>query len=107
MTILLRPTKAADIPFVYELEHAPENSRYLIFWQAQRHQGALSNPDILHLIAEQTETGQPIGYVILAGLANPHDSIELMRITASTQAANSPNPARFARAAICRHCSPR
>lgn len=41
----------------------------------------MTNPDIRHLIAERTETGQPVGYVILAGLAQPHDSIELMRIT--------------------------
>lgn len=81
MTILLRPTNATDIPFVYDLEHAPENSLYLIPWQAKRHQEALSDPDMRHLIAEQTETGQPIGYVILRGLAGPHDSIELMRIT--------------------------
>lgn len=80
MTITLRPTEARDIPFVYELEHSPENSLYLIPWQAERHQTAITNPDIRHLIAKQTETGQPLGYVILAGLAQPHDSIELMRI---------------------------
>jgi diamine N-acetyltransferase len=81
MTIRLRLTAEADIPFVYNVEHAEENSQFLLPWSEERHREALTNPDIRHLIAEKTETGQPLGYVILAGLANPHDSIELMRIT--------------------------
>ncbi|MED4780562.1 hypothetical protein [Brevibacillus choshinensis] len=63
-----------------ELEHAQENSPYLLPWQPERHQEALTSTDIRHLIVEQIETGQPVGYVILAGLAQSHDSIELMRI---------------------------
>lgn len=81
MTITLRTTEENDIPFVSELEHAPENSPYVIPWQTERHREALTHPDLQHLIAEKTETGHPVGYVILAGLAQPHDSIELMRIT--------------------------
>lgn len=81
MTIQLRLTAETDIPFVYNVEHAEENSQFLLPWSEESHREALTNPDIRHLIAEKTETGQPLGYVILAGLANPHDSIELMRIT--------------------------
>lgn len=85
MTIRLRLTTPEDIPFVYELEHASENSAFLIPWTKERHQEALTNPDIRHLIAEKTETGQPAGYAIIAGLTNSHDAIELMRITVATK----------------------
>ena len=85
MTIRLRLTTPEDIPFVYELEHAPENSAFLIPWSKERHQEALTNPDIRHLIVEKTETGQPAGYAIIAGLTNSHDAIELMRITVATK----------------------
>ncbi|MFP3389776.1 GNAT family N-acetyltransferase [Brevibacillus sp. SIMBA_040] len=85
MTIRLRLTTPDDIPFVYELEHAPENSAFLIPWTKERHQEALTNPDILHLIVEKTETGQPAGYAIIAGLTNSHDAIELLRITVATK----------------------
>lgn len=81
MTMHLRPTTEADLPFVYGLEHAADNSPYLLPWPIERHQKALADPDIRHWIAEHTKTGQPVGYVILAGLAQSHDSIELMRIT--------------------------
>lgn len=81
MTIHLRPATEADLPFVYGLEHAADNSPYLLPWPIERHQKALADPDIRHWIAEHTKTGQPVGYVILAGLAQSHDSIELMRIT--------------------------
>lgn len=53
MTIRLRLTTPEDIPFVYELEHAPENSAFLIPWTEERHQEALTNPDIRHLIVEK------------------------------------------------------
>ncbi|GAB1529301.1 MULTISPECIES: GNAT family N-acetyltransferase [Brevibacillus] len=81
MTIHLRRTTPADIPFVCEVENAPENTPFIIPWSEDRHHNALGDPDILHMIAEKKETGHPVGYVIIAGLTNPHQSIELMRIT--------------------------
>lgn len=87
MTIHLRRTTHADIPFVYEVENAPENSSFILPWSEERHYDALGNPDILHMIVEQKETGHPVGYVIIAGLANPHHSIELMRITMAVKGA--------------------
>jgi diamine N-acetyltransferase len=81
MTIRLRPTTPADIPFVYETEHAEENRRYIIPWSAEQHLQSLSDPDHCHLIVEEAQSGRSVGYIILAGLQNPHHNLELMRIT--------------------------
>ncbi|WP_236708060.1 hypothetical protein [Brevibacillus choshinensis] len=59
MTITLRPTKETDISFVMELEHAPENSPYLLPWQPERHQEPLTATDIRHLIVEQQKQANP------------------------------------------------
>ncbi len=79
--IRLRPTAADDLPFVLATEHDEENSRFILPWERERHEAALGNPDIRHLIVEAAESAEPVGYVIVAGLQNPHHSIELMRIT--------------------------
>lgn len=85
MSVQLRPTRPADIPFVYETEHAAENRPFLLPWTEERHWQALAHPDIRHLIVEETESGRAVGYVIIAGLTNLHGSIELMRITISAK----------------------
>ncbi len=81
MAVHLRPTAPADIPFVYETEHMQENRGFIIPWTAEQHRESLSDPDKLHLIIEEAESGRPVGYAILAGLQNPHQNLELMRIT--------------------------
>ncbi|EJL46119.1 N-acetyltransferase [Brevibacillus agri] len=81
MTVRLRLTVPTDLPFVCDVEQAPENAPFILPWPEERHREALDDPDILHMIAEKTETGHPVGYVIIAGLASPHHSIELLRIT--------------------------
>ncbi|CAM5787607.1 MULTISPECIES: GNAT family N-acetyltransferase [Brevibacillus] len=83
MDIRLRPTALADIPYVYETEQMEENRAYILPWESTRHEQSLANPDIRHLIVEDAKKGNSVGYVILAGLANPHASIEFMRITIS------------------------
>ncbi len=73
----LRTTSTADLDYVVRAEHSEENRNYIIPWSLERHIGALSNPDLAHLIAE---TDKPVGYVILAGLLDPNQSIEFRRI---------------------------
>ncbi len=73
----LRRTLIADLDYVIRAEHSEENRAYIIPWSRERHIQSLSDPDLVHLIVE---TGQPVGYVILAGLLNPNHSIEFRRI---------------------------
>ncbi|USG67685.1 GNAT family N-acetyltransferase [Brevibacillus ruminantium] len=83
MRIRLRPTSPKDIPSIYETEQMEENRVYILPWEKERHQLSLTDPDIRHLIVEEADTSRVVGYVILAGLTNPHGSIELLRITIS------------------------
>lgn len=59
MIIHLRRTTPADIPFVCEVENAPENTPFIIPWSKDRHHNALDDPDILHMIAEKKRNRPP------------------------------------------------
>jgi diamine N-acetyltransferase len=77
--VRVRPTTVADLEYVLTAEHAPENSVFVMPWTREQHGAALSDPDLMHRIVEDAD-GRTVGYVLLAGLASPHRSIELRRI---------------------------
>ena len=79
-------TQTQDIPFVQATEGDAENATYICQWTAAQHGAVLGDVDTYHLIA-RTPTGTPVGFVILKGLTNPHDSIELMRIVITEKGA--------------------
>lgn len=72
-------TRKADIPFVLEAERACENAEYVGQWSLEQHERALDDADILHMIIRDAD-GRNAGYVIMRGMNNPNDSVELMRI---------------------------
>jgi RimJ/RimL family protein N-acetyltransferase len=78
MSVELRPTAEADLDFVVALESAPDAAAFVEAWPADRHRAALGDPDIAHLIL--ADGGDPGGFVILAGLADPNLCVELRRI---------------------------
>jgi RimJ/RimL family protein N-acetyltransferase len=80
--IALRPTTLADLPFVLAAEQHPDNAPYVTQWTQLRHEGAIASPDEAHYVIEATviEAAQPVGYLILAGLENPHRALEIRRI---------------------------
>ena len=77
-SLSLRPTVRADIDLIVGWELDPDNSPFIEPWEKQRHLGAMSDPDIDHLVADVA--GALVGFVILAGLDGSHDSIEFRRI---------------------------
>lgn len=79
--ITFRHTELKDLDFVCSVEADDENIRFIIPWSKEKHEKALENTDILHLIIEDTKEKHPVGYMIIAGLENPNLSIELVRIT--------------------------
>lgn len=79
--IRLRKSMSEDLDFVLGLEELLENSQFIIPWTKEKHLESLTNKDILHLVMEDKINNTRIGYIILAGLTNSHQSIELMRIT--------------------------
>jgi RimJ/RimL family protein N-acetyltransferase len=80
MPLQLRPTTEADLTFVVHAEQHPDNRRFIACWSDAQHADALHNRDISHLIAALTSDSRPVGYVIIAGITNPHQNVELCRI---------------------------
>ena len=72
-------TEKQDIAFVVETERDQENAMYIGQWSYEQHENALDDLDILHLLVKNI-SGHNVGYVIIKGITNQNDSIELMRI---------------------------
>lgn len=79
MKIRLRRTTEADLDFVLAAEQTAENRRFVSVWTSDQHKAACSSKDLSHLVIENAG-GEPVGYIILAGLADENESIEFRRI---------------------------
>ncbi len=77
----LRKTELRDLGFVCSLESNEENAKFIIQWSKEKHEKAIENTDIVHLIVEDSQWNHPVGYIIIAGLENPNLNLELVRIT--------------------------
>jgi len=80
MIIQVRPTQVNDLAFVLRAEHDPANASFVEQWSHDQHLAALTDTDFAHLIVERHSDAQPIGYLILVGLKNVHQSLEFRRI---------------------------
>ncbi len=78
----LRIAKPGDIGFIVALERRPDYRPFINRDPPARHHAALRDPDRRYLLAEQD--GRPVGYAILAGLASPNRSIQLLRTAVSS-----------------------
>jgi len=78
MSCVLRPTTENDLPFVVETERDAAQSRYVSEQSKEQHAIYLADPNIRHLIIENEE--RAAGYLILAGLNDPNESIEFRRM---------------------------
>ncbi len=79
VTVHLRPTTVADLDYVLAAEQADENRAFVTPWPREQHGAALSDADLLHRIIENEE-GERVGFMLVAGVAQPHRSIEFRRI---------------------------
>jgi RimJ/RimL family protein N-acetyltransferase len=68
----------ADLEFVLAAEGDPDTAPFILPWTLEQHAAALSDPDLCHRIVVGP-TG-PVGFVLLAGLAGRHGSIEFRRL---------------------------
>jgi RimJ/RimL family protein N-acetyltransferase len=75
--ISLRNTGENDLDYVLAAEHDPANSIFVIPWSRDEHRQALIQPDMAHLIVQGE---RELGYVILAGIQDPNETIEFRRI---------------------------
>lgn len=107
--ISLRTTTESDLEYVVAAERAEENAPFIRQWSLEEHRAALRDPDVAHRIVESTAAGalpgagawrpaaarpEPVGYVILLGLASPHLGVEFKRLVVTRKGAG------FGRAAV-------
>lgn len=78
--IKCRATLSADLEFVKTAESDAENSRFVSQWTIDQHLSAIGDEDQMHIIIEDSKNGKKIGYMIVAGLKNKSNNIELKRI---------------------------
>ncbi len=77
--IQIRETEISDIDYVRTLENAPANRENVFQWSKEQHIEIIEGKDTLHLIIED-QSGQKVGYAIIAGLESKNKSIELRRV---------------------------
>jgi diamine N-acetyltransferase len=80
MKVRLRRTAEGDLDFVLAAEGAEDNRLFVGQWAREQHRGALSDPDLAHLVVESAEDGRPVGYAIVAGLLDGNRSVEFRRV---------------------------
>lgn len=93
MPITLRPSQPADIPFIFAAENHPDNAPYITQCSQAWHAEAIASADYAHFVIERSpsqdgltqnsptqEKRPPVGYIILAGIQSPHQSLEIRRI---------------------------
>lgn len=78
LSVELRESVGADIEGVLALEADPGAAAFVEAWPAERHLAALGDPDIAHL--QVVADGRSVGFVILAGLNDLNDCVELRRV---------------------------
>ncbi len=80
----LRDTTPNDLDYVMRLEGDPANARFVTVWSRRRHLEAIRSTDEAHFLLTDALTdaasATPAGFLLFAGLENPHGSIELRRI---------------------------
>jgi len=91
VTVRLRQTAEADIEFVCALERDPDAAPWILAWSEARHRAAIGNPDEEHLmlVAGGAEQERPLGFVLLAGLREGDDSVQLRRIVVAERGRGS------------------
>ena len=73
------PTNPADFPTLIEWENNPENKEFVFQYSIAKHQEVIDSKDQLHLKTINNQ-GVMVGFIILRGLLNPNQSVELKRI---------------------------
>jgi pyridoxine 5-phosphate synthase len=75
----LRPTTITDLDFVLAAEGEADTAPFILPWTREQHAAALADPDIDHRVVTDL-ADRAVGFVLLAGLASPHRSVEFRRL---------------------------
>lgn len=81
--LIIRHSNIKDLGYIKREEEVAANEGFVALWADEQHIDAFNNDNILHLIVEEKESRLPVGYLIINGVENLNDSLELMRIVVS------------------------
>jgi RimJ/RimL family protein N-acetyltransferase len=84
--VVLRPTTGADLDFVLAAEGEADSAPFILPWTRAQHAAALADPDLCHRVVT-VPAGRAVGFVLLAGLASPHRSVEFRRVVVTEKGA--------------------
>ena len=76
--MVLREMSAAEVTTIAAWERDSENAPFIIPWEEERHRTALDDEDLRHFILDHD--GRSVGFVLLAGVGRPVESVEFRRI---------------------------
>ncbi|PKG25387.1 GNAT family N-acetyltransferase [Niallia nealsonii] len=84
--IFIKKTEERDLPYILTTESHHDNMPYIINWTLEEHEKAIrSDTNLLHLIVIEKKENKPVGYLLINGLNNPNQSIELKRTAFSAK----------------------
>lgn len=78
--LAIAATQPNDLDFVLAAESDHANAPFLVTWSQIQHEASLGDPNIAHLTIATRGGAEQVGYAIVAGLTNPHHSIEFQRL---------------------------
>lgn len=76
----LRYTQKEDMNYIIEAEKEASKDGFVDLWSEKKHLETLNGKDSLHLIVEETDTKLKVGYLIINGLNDGNNNLELMRL---------------------------
>lgn len=78
--LLFLETGQDDLDTILSMENNEEIKKFVYTWSKDRHLAAIQDPDEGHLLIKEKSTDETIGYILLSGLKQEDQSIELRRI---------------------------
>ncbi|WP_445505724.1 GNAT family N-acetyltransferase [Niallia sp. 03091] len=79
-TILIRKTIESDLSYIITTESHKDNLPYIMQWSRDEHLHAIQqDTNLMHLIVIEKKENKPVGYLLINGLNDSNESIELKR----------------------------
>lgn len=74
----LRRAEISDLNYIMELQHAPENKKFIVPFSAELHTKIINSggAEDMDIIIEEKSTGEPVGYFMVCRVDNPFKSME-------------------------------
>lgn len=73
----LRRATQADVDFILDLQHRPENRPHIVPYERDKQETALTDGgDTMNVVVEEKDSGTAVGYVFISGLAGENDEVE-------------------------------